>query len=278
MSSAPVNRILPTSFVDGPGNRTAIFLQGCNFSCTYCHNPETICLCRHCGGCVARCPAGALTLQGGRVHWQAAKCTGCGACHIHCPHRASPKVKRMCAEEVMAQVAQNLPFVRGITVSGGECTLHRDFLLALFSLAKARGLTALLDSNGSLPLAQDVALMAVCDGVMLDVKAVDEAFHRQLTGQGNAAVLQNARALAQMGKLQEVRTVILPGCAHNAHTIQGLARILGQYAKTVPYKLIRFRPLGVRGKAAGWPNPTEEEMQTLEALAHRCGFACTVAV
>jgi len=37
-----VNRIIPFSSVDGPGNRTAIFLQGCNFNCSYCHNPETI--------------------------------------------------------------------------------------------------------------------------------------------------------------------------------------------------------------------------------------------
>ena len=37
-----VNRIIPFSSVDGPGNRTAIFLQGCNFNCLYCHNPETI--------------------------------------------------------------------------------------------------------------------------------------------------------------------------------------------------------------------------------------------
>ena len=38
---ARVNKIIPFSSVDGPGNRTAIFLQGCNINCLYCHNPET---------------------------------------------------------------------------------------------------------------------------------------------------------------------------------------------------------------------------------------------
>ena len=40
-AAAPVNRILPLSTVDGPGCRAAVFLQGCNLACAYCHNPET---------------------------------------------------------------------------------------------------------------------------------------------------------------------------------------------------------------------------------------------
>ena len=58
---ALVNRIIHTSVVDGPGNRAAIFLQGCNYTCSYCHNPETIHRCVHCGVCVPVCPTGALT-------------------------------------------------------------------------------------------------------------------------------------------------------------------------------------------------------------------------
>ncbi len=38
----PVHKVIPFSNVDGPGNRTAIFVQGCNLNCVYCHNPETI--------------------------------------------------------------------------------------------------------------------------------------------------------------------------------------------------------------------------------------------
>ncbi|MGL5951492.1 MAG: 4Fe-4S cluster-binding domain-containing protein, partial [Cetobacterium sp.] len=38
---AKINKIIKFSNVDGPGNRMAIFFQGCNFNCEYCHNPET---------------------------------------------------------------------------------------------------------------------------------------------------------------------------------------------------------------------------------------------
>ena len=67
MVKAVVNRIIPFSSVDGPGNRTAVFLQGCNINCKYCHNPETRGLCQNCGVCVEQCPEGALSAEGGHV-------------------------------------------------------------------------------------------------------------------------------------------------------------------------------------------------------------------
>lgn len=271
-AAAPVNRILPFSTVDGPGCRTAVFLQGCNLSCAYCHNPETQNLCSGCGACVSICPAGALSLEAGRVRWAAERCVGCDACIRCCPHRASPKVTVMTAEEIMAAVAPNRPFIRGITVSGGECTLYPELLTELFTLARADGLTCLADSNGMVPLSSLPALLDVCDGVMLDVKAWDSAVHRALTGSDNAPVKENLALLSRLGKLTELRVVCAEGDVDVEAVLDGAAQVLGDAVSSARLKLITFRPHGVRGSWEGRTSPQPERMHAWRIRALKAGF------
>ena len=163
--TAPINKILPYSVVDGPGNRVAIFFQRCNIHCAYCHNPETQNLCRNCGACVEECPGQALRMVNGQVCWAAEKCLGCDRCIQVCPNRASPKVTEMTPEQVFERICESLPFIRGITVSGGECSLYPEFLEKLFLLTREKHLTALMDCNGTIDLSRYPRLMTLCDGV-----------------------------------------------------------------------------------------------------------------
>lgn len=102
---AIVNKIIHSSVVDGPGNRAAVFLQKCNFKCSYCHNPETIGQCVQCGACVEKCPAKALSLKDGKIVWDEDKCCECDTCIHVCPHMSSPRVKDYTAEQIMEQIA-----------------------------------------------------------------------------------------------------------------------------------------------------------------------------
>ena len=263
---APVNKIIPFSNVDGPGNRTSIFFQGCPFNCLFCHNPETIHLCVSCGACVASCPAGALRMDDdGRVQWDEKRCVQCDTCLRVCPHSASPRVRWMTVEDVMLQVRRSAPYIEGITTSGGECTLQNEFLIELFTEARKLGKTCLIDSNGSFDFERDPRVLAVSEGVMLDVKAVEKEWSDKLISHPRETVLKNLDYLLSEDKLYEVRTIIFPGLdRENEDTVRYVAEHIGDKCF---YKIIRYRPYGVREKYQKLLGEFETEAEYAERFA-----------
>lgn len=287
MITAPVNRIIPFSSVDGFGNRTAVFLQGCNQNCLYCHNPETIHMCISCGACIAACPAGALSWENGRegngkltgrnggrkVFYDISKCCNCDTCLKTCSHGASPKIRMMSPNQALEEIRPFFPFINGITTSGGECTLHLDFLEELYRLVKMEEgqKTAYMDTNGQIPLWDKPSLLEVTDKTMIDLKAGTEEDHIRLTGRGLSVPAENIRQMAAMGKLYEIRTVVAPGIADNKKTIELGSSLIAAYPE-VRYKLIRFRPYGVRAPYdRDIKEPTEEMMEELRQIAVTAG-------
>ena len=277
---AVVNRIIPFSSVDGPGNRTAIFLQGCNINCKYCHNPETRKMCVQCGTCVKNCPAGALSMgTDQKVKFDPAKCVQCDTCIHVCPNDSSPRTCEMTPEEVYERVKKQIPFIRGISVSGGECMLQPEFLTELFRLAKKDGLGTLIDSNGMVPFENYPELMEVADGVMLDIKAWTPEDHKRVTGQDNAAVLKNLHWLAENGKLPEVRTVVVPELFDCEATVRNVCQVLvdnGCFGTR--YKIICYRPMGVREAYKTLTPPTQEQLRQLAEIAMGYGLTDVVII
>ena len=269
-----VTKIIPFSSVDGPGNRTAIFLQGCNINCKYCHNPETRKACVNCGLCVEVCPQKALSLEEGRVSFDASKCISCDTCIKTCPHDSTPKTKLMTPEEVMEIVRKQKPFIRGITVSGGECMLQPDFVKELFELAKKENLGTLIDSNGTIDFREYPELMAVSDGVMLDIKAFFPEDHKNVTGADNKIILENAKFLGENNKLSEVRAVIAPDLYDVEKNVENMGKFLIPLYKINPFriKIIAFRPMGVREEYANMRVPTKQELEKLRDILADMGF------
>ncbi len=266
-----VNRIIPFSCVDGPGNRTAIFLQGCNFNCRYCHNPETINVCRNCSICVKKCPYDAITVSEGSVVWDRVNCQKCDQCLRVCPYNSSPKALWLEVDEIVAEVKKVKSFIQGITVSGGECMLQADFLLDLFKEIKKLGLTTFVDTNGSVPFWEHKGLLEVMDMAMVDVKAYDPNEHQWLTGKDNETVIRNVEYLGDLGKLYEIRTVIVPGLLNNNYSVDAASRLLAGIDPSIRYKLIKYRSLGVRKELLQSRTPSDLYMNELADIARANG-------
>lgn len=243
---APINKIIPFSNVDGPSNRMAIFFQGCQFNCRFCHNPETINACIHCGKCVETCPTKALDIINNIVIWNKELCVNCDTCIKTCTNNSSPKITYMDSDRLLEEIKRVAPYIEGITLSGGECTIHKDFIIELLPKVKELGLTTLLDSNGSLDFELNKEILEYCDGVMLDVKAVDKEFSDWLINYPNDIVLKDLEYLLNVNKLYEVRSIIFPNKdKENEETISYVSNTIKDKCL---YKIIRYRQFGVREK------------------------------
>lgn len=222
----PVHKIIPFSNVDGPGNRTAIFVQGCNLNCVYCHNPETIAL----------------------------------PCN-------SESYKEMTIEELLKEILNYKPYIKGITVSGGEATLYKEYLTVLFKELKNHDLSCYIDTNLIFDWKDQEPLIEVTDGYIVDIKAYGNM--QKLTSRSHNQDLSLLKILLAEKKVVEVRTVCIEQYMDLENTIKKTAEILKNYPK-VEYKLIRVHHRGLSQKQREKIDnniPDTAKMEKLKELA-----------
>lgn len=229
-----LRKIIPFSSVDGPGNRTAIFLQGCNFNCLYCHNPETI-----------EIPTVSNPIQ---------------------------DVQLLDSTDLVEKALEYKDFIKGITISGGECTVQIEFLIEVCKKFKEKNIEVYIDTNGHLPLKSFIELANYVDKFMFDIKSWKNDEHLKLTGAYNEKVVENFKYAMDMGKVYEVRTVIVPEILNNYQTVVEVSRLAASFEHEIRYKLIKFRNKGVKGKLEGIKSPSDEYMSQLKAVAAENGI------
>lgn len=186
----------------------------------------------------------------------------CIACHnprtIPVCSRAA---RRVTDADLVAEIAAVAPFLSGVTMSGGECTMQWPFVRDVFGLVKAElpRLTTLVDTNGDADDAVWDALAPVMDGAMVDLKALDGDLHAHLAGAGNERVLASIRHLAAIDRLSEVRLLLVPEVNDDVDTLHRTVAWLLDVAPEVPVRVQCFRRHGVRREGHGWREATADE-------------------
>ncbi|WP_294152655.1 pyruvate formate-lyase-activating protein [uncultured Clostridium sp.] len=226
--------------VDGPGVRFVVFLKGCHMRCQFCHNPDT------------------WDVIGGMAKT---------------------------ADELLTQALRYKTYWKkggGITVSGGEPLLQIDFLIEFFKKAKAKGVHTTLDTSGN-PFTRKEPffskfneLMDVTDLVMLDIKNINEADHKILTGWTNSNILDMAQYLSEINKPMWIRHVLVPGGSDNDEQLIKLDEFIKTLdnidrVEVLPYHSLgafKWEELGMDYPLKDVEPPTKERIENANNLLH----------
>ena len=271
---------------DADGIRTCVFLKGCALRCIWCHNPEGLKTtpelsfdrrkCTSCGVCLAHCPARSAT--GGVLTIEREKCTLCGRCVQVCPHSANEIIGReMTAEEVVQEVLKDKLFYDtsggGLTVTGGEPSCQPDFTLEILALARENGVSPAMETCGI--GSRDFYRQAADLGTtfLFDLKCMDPAKHRRLTGADNARILSNFQFLTAGGADVILRLPMIPGCNDSDADIAALASFLLEhhgryrYAQIMPYHALGVGKGEKLGAAAAYARESADDAQIARWLS-----------
>ena len=194
-------------------------------------------------------------------------------CPMRCQYCHNPDTWKMnagsvrSAQSILQEYDRNKAFYSkgGITVTGGEALMQIDFVLELFTLAKAKGIHTCLDTSGityrpgtSSYNEKLDALMAVTDLVMLDIKHMDPEAHKSLTGHDNAGILAFAQYLAEKNVPVWIRHVVVPGITDDPGQLAKLGAFLGTLPNVKALDVLPYHIMGVsKYKELGIPYPLE---------------------
>ena len=146
----------------------------------------------------------------------------------------------------------------GVTVSGGEPTLQSGELVKLFRALRKKNIHTALDTNGAIFDDATKKLYAETDLLLLDVKQIDEAKHRTLTGMSNENTLALAEYRESTRKPMWLRYVLVPGYTDDESDLIRLGEQLKQYKQIERMEILPYHTLGAYKYAKlGRKNPLE---------------------
>lgn len=211
-------------------------------------------------------------------------------CHLRCLYCHNPDTwnrqegKEVYSDKLVEMILQYKNFIRtgGVTLSGGEPLLQPDFCEDVFLRLKREKIHSALDTCGAIPLDSCQSAVDAADMILLDIKALDHALCKTVTGRDNTHTLSLLDHCEAIGKPVWIRHVLLPGYTLDKDKLEEMGDFLSRYRCIERVELLPFHKMGeYKWKELGIPyklehveEPSGYEVSQAKEIFRRYGLAC----
>ena len=173
-------------------------------------------------------------------------------CQLRCLYCHNPEMWMMkgstiSPDELVSKIKRNKPYFKrnhgGVTFSGGEPLLQKDFLIAVMTKLRQENIHIAIDTAG-VGIGDYDKILSLVDLVLFDVKYADKEGYQKLTGYPIDESEKFIEALNKSGKPVWIRQVIVPSMMDNEDYLKKLALYLNKINNIEKIEFLPFHHLG----------------------------------
>ncbi len=157
----------------------------------------------------------------------------------------------------------------GVTVTGGEPLLQKDFVLALFKELKKHSIHTVIDTCGYVEFDTTIEkIISYTDLCLFDIKHLDSVVHKDLTTKPNGRILRFFEKLAQVDAKVWLRYVLLPSYNDSDKYVDQFIDFVKHYKNIEQIELLPYHEMGkTKWEALGHTyqldiNPPDKDLVT----------------